>query len=116
MSLTSVAQAFRPASARREAALNGCATRGELWFERSPWASTAYLTSSDMSLTSVAQAFRPASARPEAALKGCATRGELWFERSPWRVDDDARRRAVGVELAVAIGDPAFGRRRATSD
>ena len=32
----------------------------------------------------------------------------LWLQRPPRRVDDDARRRAMGVELAVAIGDPAF--------
>src|SRR5262249_42229639 len=36
--------------------------------------------------------------------------GLLWFERAARRLDDDAGRRAVRVQLAVAIDDPAFGR------
>src|SRR4029450_10545977 len=38
------------------------------------------------------------------------------LQTSSWRLDDDARRRAVRVQLAVAIGDAAFGRGRAAAD
>src|SRR6516162_8143948 len=37
-------------------------------------------------------------------------REQLGFQRAAWSIDDDARRRAVRVELAGRIHNPAFRR------